>query len=793
MSKRIPIDTLTDTLGKKQRMTHPATAMPDLDEALHSRQIAVYGRESMRKLATASVLVVGAGGLGVEVAKNVVLAGVKGLTLWDANAVTLKDLSAQFYLRQEDVGKNRAVACIDRVHELNTAVAVVASQEEITAAALKQWSVVVMANGTLSEAKRLDALCHNHVPPIPFIHSEIRGLFASVFTDFGPAFEVSDVDGVEPSSGIVAHIEAGNPTLVTCVDDERLEFGDGMFVSFAEVEGMVELNTAGPISIGNCQMHAFELDLDTTAFGAYTTGGIVTQVKQPKTLFFKSLETALKEPGDFLQSDFSKLEHPAMLHVAFQALDQFRANKGRFPSPGSSADADALFQLAEGINAVAAEKVNLDKDVLTHFASGASTELNPMAAMFGGIVGQEVVKAASGKFHPLFQFFYFDSLESLPEAPLSAEEVQPQGTRYDDQIAVFGKTIQKQLMDLNLFLVGAGALGCEFLKNFAMMGIACGENGHCTVTDDDVIEKSNLSRQFLFRDWNIGSSKSAVAAEATLQLNPSMKITACQDRVAPNTENIFHDAFWKGLDLVVNALDNVNARLYVDSKCVYFGKPLLESGTLGPKCNTQDVVPYVTENYGASQDPPEKEAPMCTLHSFPHNIDHCLAWARSEFEGMFEKAPADANAFLDEPEKYRAKLAKQMDSSAKDQLEHVLLALTTERCQDFDACIRTARLKFESYFHDKIAQLVFTFPKDNITSNGNRFWSPPKRFPTALTFSAEDPSHCSFVQAVAMLTAEMYNVQVPQWAHDAAKVCFLSKGCLSCDAGRWCGCGFHRP
>ena len=51
--------------------------------------------------------------------------------------------------------------------------------------------------------------------------------------------------------------------------------------------------------------------------------------------------------------------------------------------------------------------------------------------------------------------------------------------------------------------------------------------------------------------------------------------------------------------MVVNALDNVNARLYVDSRCVYFNKPLLESGTLGPKCNTQDVIPRLTENYGA--------------------------------------------------------------------------------------------------------------------------------------------------------------------------------------------------
>jgi ubiquitin-activating enzyme E1 len=70
---------------------------------------------------------------------------------------------------------------------------------------------------------------------------------------------------------------------------------------------------------------------------------------------------------------------------------------------------------------------------------------------------------------------------------------------------VFGRSLQQQLQGLKLFLVGAGALGCEFLKNFAMMGIGCGsEKGLVTVTDDDVIEKSNLSRQFLFRNWHIG-------------------------------------------------------------------------------------------------------------------------------------------------------------------------------------------------------------------------------------------------------------------------------------------------
>jgi ubiquitin-activating enzyme E1 len=54
------------------------------------------------------------------------------------------------------------------------------------------------------------------------------------------------------------------------------------------------------------------------------------------------------------------------------------------------------------------QQADVDEKVLTQFASGSSAELNPMVAMFGGIVGQEVVKAISGKFTPITQWFYFD-------------------------------------------------------------------------------------------------------------------------------------------------------------------------------------------------------------------------------------------------------------------------------------------------------------------------------------------------------------------------------------------------
>jgi hypothetical protein len=76
------------------------------------------------------------------------------------------------------------------------------------------------------------------------------------------------------------------------------------------------------------QAHTFELDLDTSAYGNYTRGGLVQQVKQPKTLAFKTLAQALAAPGEFLLSDFSKMDRPAQLHAGFQALHRFEVGRG---------------------------------------------------------------------------------------------------------------------------------------------------------------------------------------------------------------------------------------------------------------------------------------------------------------------------------------------------------------------------------------------------------------------------------------------------------------------------------
>ena len=97
---------------------------------------------------------------------------------------------------------------------------------------------------------------------------------------------------------------------------------------------------------------------------------------------------------------------------------------------------------------------------------------------------------------------YFDSLESLPTEEVTEADCQPVGSRYDGQIAVFGKKFHDRITKMKQFLVGAGAIGCEMLKNWALMGL--GTQGVINVTDMDTIEKSNLNRQFLFRSPDVG-------------------------------------------------------------------------------------------------------------------------------------------------------------------------------------------------------------------------------------------------------------------------------------------------
>jgi ubiquitin-activating enzyme E1 len=558
---------------------------------------------------------------------------------------------------------------------------------------------------------------------------------------------------------MIASITQDANGIVTVVDEQRLQLEDGDLVSFSEVGGMTELNDPSKVfKVKLTGQYTFTIG-DTSSFGRYANGGYVTQVKQPKELNFKPLRESLNAPGEFLLSDFAKFDYPPIEHIGFQALHAFQEKHKSFPEPHNEEHANEVIALAKDINEKSL-KAELKEDVIRQLAYGARGDISPMAAVLGGITGQEILKAASGKFHPIYQWFYFDALEALPESeqPLPASEFQPTNSRYDGQIVVLGRKLQDKINKLNYFLVGSGAIGCEMLKNWAMMGVASDEVGLVHVTDMDTIEKSNLNRQFLFRSTDLDKLKSATAAAAVKKMNPHMRIKSYSNRVGAETENLFNEDFYQSLDGVCNALDNVEARLYMDSQCVYYRKPLLESGTLGTKGNTQVIAPRLTESYASSRDPPEKSIPQCTLHHFPNSIEHTLQWARDLFEGLYKNSAENTNSYLTNPQ-FVENLKKQSPGSRLELLQTVKSCLKDERADNFTQCVMWARLKFEELFNNNIQQLLYNFPRDMITSTGTPFWSGPKRAPTPIKFNPDDKLHMDFIVSAANLRAVNFGIK----------------------------------
>ncbi|XP_050816019.1 ubiquitin-like modifier-activating enzyme 7 isoform X3 [Gopherus flavomarginatus] len=693
----------------------------EIDEGLYSRQLYVLGHEAMRRLAKTAVLVSGMKGLGVEIAKNIILAGVKSVTVHDPGNTQWSDLSSQFFLSESDVGQNRAMASQQRLAELNSYVPVTAYTMELSESFLAAFQVVVLSNSPLEEQLRISDICHGR--SIRFILADTKGLAGQLFCDFGENFVVDEPSEAEPVCAYVQHISQGMPGVVTCRDGQGHGhgFADGDFVTFSDVEGMSQLNGCKPRAIRVLDEFTLEIG-DTGSFAPYQHGGVITQVKVPQLHSYEPLRASLAKPKIKAMDDRGH-----SLHLAFRALHTFTAEMGRLPRPRVQADAERLLELARGLTT---HQELLDERLVRTFAHVSAGELSPMAALLGGLAAQEVLKAASGKFLPLAQWLYFDALECLPE----------QGTTL--------------LTEESCALVGAGAIGCELLKNFAMIGLAAGEGGSVTVTDMDTIERSNLSRQLLFRLRDVGKLKSETAAAAVRRMNPMIRVTAQPHHVGPDTETLYGDDFFMALDGVTNALDSMQSRAYVDSLCIRYLKPLLDSGTEGTKGHVQVIVPHLTQPFGSPLDLTESAVPLCTLRHFPSTIEHTLQWARDEFDGLFKVPAENVNKFLEDP------AFLEVQRTTQD-LEWVRSSLQ-EKPRSWPDCVRWARQRWESLYRHTILNLLHAFPPDHETSPGVPFWAGPKRCPRPLEFDCNNSTHMEYIMAAASLFAQTHRLQVPR-------------------------------
>jgi molybdopterin/thiamine biosynthesis adenylyltransferase/rhodanese-related sulfurtransferase len=147
---------------------------------------------------------------------------------------------------------------------------------------------------------------------------------------------------------------------------------------------------------------------------------------------------------------------------------------------------------------------------------------------------------------------------------LSAKE----SARYSRQIILpeVGVQGQQKLKEASVLVIGAGGLGCPVLQYLAAAGV-----GNIGIADGDVVEQSNLQRQLLYRENEIGQSKASVAAEKIKVINPLIKVDVHQTNIkVDNAETII-----SGYDIVVDGTDNFSSRYLINDTCVILNKPLV--------------------------------------------------------------------------------------------------------------------------------------------------------------------------------------------------------------------------
>uniref|UniRef100_H3G5Z6 SUMO-activating enzyme subunit n=2 Tax=Phytophthora ramorum TaxID=164328 RepID=H3G5Z6_PHYRM len=209
--------------------------------------------------------------------------------------------------------------------------------------------------------------------------------------------------------------------------------------------------------------------------------------------------------------------------------------------------------------------------------------------------------------------------------------------------------LRGKVQSTKILVVGAGGIGCELLKNLVLSGFI-----DIHLIDLDTIDVSNLNRQFLFRSQHVGKPKALVAREIAMSFNPKAKITAHHGNIKSSQ---FGLEYFQQFALVLNALDNVDARKHVNRLCLATSTPLIESGTTGFLGQVRVIKKGETECYECTPKVTQKQYPICTIRSTPEKMVHCIVWAKECYKLLFGKTEdsmlwedpnnEDKSAFMD--------------------------------------------------------------------------------------------------------------------------------------------------
>ena len=421
---------------------------------------------------------------------------------------------------------------------------------------------------------------------------------------------------------------------------------------------------------------------------------------------------------------------------------EFFDSKKRLPLPRNEEDYEELKLITKAIfdnlnsesfkSNESEEKINFDENIIKNISFTCSAEIPCITSLIGGIVCQEIIKT-TGKMNPINQFKVYDFLQYSTIIPdpikYCNEDVE---TKYNDLILIFGKNVVEKLRNSNILLAGAGALGCELLKNLALFGIS----NSVLVIDDDNIEISNLNRQFLFHEEHKGFNKAEIACNSAKEINDDLKCNYLSKRIEPENKSIFNKSYFENIDFVLGAIDSQKGNYYLVKQCELFEKIFIKGGTKGAQGKVEIFIPNLTRSYNDLEhiEEIEEKSPSCTRRQFPSKIEDCIDNARDIFDEYFITIFVDFLSAMGE----KNDIKKEDLSIEKYNLinEIINFIKINNNIEMENKLIRFGLQEYHKLFIEEIKNIYNLYPL-NDTEESKQFWNS-KRIPIELKCDLND-------------------------------------------------------
>ncbi len=734
----------------------------NIDHDRFSRQIRTYGIQTTKILSKLKIFIFGLRGFGIEIAKNIILSNPKQVSIFDDNICQINDLGSNYFLSNENVLKKerRDNACLKKLSELNPNTKV--NIENDFLAKIKEYDVVIITEIMKSaQIYKINKECHENNKG--FIYSLSCGLFGFIFSDFGDKHIITDKTGKEKRKFYITDITKDKNGILK-IDynntDERI-LNNGYLI-FKQVEGMVELNSSTPRPYQVNEEKNDEIFIgDTSNFGDYTGGGIIEEYFFPISMKYKLLEDNIMNPTfTMMKYDYSenKKERQKLLHILFIFIQKFYDINEKLPDLNNEKESSDIYNqiisFSKNItgNDFFSEMPHLDENLLKDLIKFSRAQHPSLCSFLGGFVAQEAIKF-TGLYSPLNQWFWIDIYDETI-INLSNADRTLKNSRYDDLIAIYGNEIIEKLHKSNIFLIGAGAVGSEYLKILSLIGVSTEDNYKVIVTDNDCIENSNLNRQFLFRKEHIGKSKSLVACQEVKKINPDFHCEGYQVEVREENEDLFNEDFYKKQDFVLIAVDNVKARMYINNQCTLHGIKLIECGTLGEQASSQLIIPFTSDEYKGSEK--NTKFGVCTIRNIPSIIEHCIEWSGNKFSEYFDKNIKNLKNFLNKPKSFFE------ENDGEDYYEKLIYLkeyLKIYKTKSYDNCLIFAKKIFNLNFKTIIEDILIINPPNKKSKDGSNFWKGSNRLPHILKYEEND-NYYYYLEYFSYLLAESLGIPI---------------------------------